>query len=129
MKKPKIIHLDELDRITLSVHCVKNNTNLKNYLEDVAAQKANALRVMDNIGEKPLLVSKKFKKEVIAEVIAPKKKAKKIEEFNVEGFFRNVEPRIYGNGHCFEVRVSVPGKGVQKKYYKTLKEAQDSIKQ
>ena len=51
------------------------------------------------------------------------------EDFSLDksGIFKSVEPKIYSNGRCFEVRRLVIGQGVVKSYYRSLLLARGSL--
>jgi len=126
----KLIDISDKDKLTLSLEAVKEGTTLKPYIEKLVSDRAKAVRVTNNITENPLNKKvkkpkppkKEIEKVVVEPIITPKSK------FDLSGTFKSVEPKIYTNGKCFEVRIWNKEKGVQKIHYKTLKEAQDSIK-
>ncbi len=125
----KRIDISEKDKLTLSLEAVKEGTTLKPYLEDMISDRAKAVRAANKFAENPL--NKKVEKpkspkkeveKVVVEPITPPKS-----KFDLSGAFKSVEPKIYTNGKCFEVRKWVRDVGIQKTYYATLEEARGNI--
>ena len=67
--------------------------------------------------------NKKTQKKKVKPKVKPKKS-----KFNLSGHFKSVEPKIYTNGKCFEVRIWNKDKGVQKLHYLTIEEARKNVK-
>tara|TARA_R110000751_G_scaffold262043_1_gene361284 strand:+ start:512 stop:898 length:387 start_codon:yes stop_codon:yes gene_type:complete len=124
----KLIDISEKDKMTLNLEAVKEGTTLKPYLEDMISDRVKAVRVANNLAENPLkkkVEKPKPKKEVVKVVektITPPKS-----KFDISGAFKPVEPKIYTNGKCFEVRTWVEGVGVQKTHHESLEEARKSL--
>jgi len=124
----KLIDIAPKDKKTLFLEAAKNGISLKKYIENMVSDRSKSVRVMDNIAENPLKKKvekpkpKKEAEEVVVEPITlPKSK------FNLSGAFKPVEPKIYTNGKCFEVRTWVEGVGVQKTHHESLEEARKSL--
>ena len=122
----KLIDINKKDKMTLSLEAVKEGTTLKPYIEGLVSDRAKAIRVEQAIAKKPLkkkVVKPKPKPPEVVVVVKPKKS-----KFNLSGHFKSVEPKIYTNGKCFEVRIWDKDKGVQKSHFGTIDEARNSLK-
>jgi len=123
----KLIDINKKDKLTLSLEAVKEGTTLKPYIEELVSDRAKAIRVEQAIAKKPLkkkVVKPKPKPKPPEVVVVRSKKSK----FNLSGHFKSVEPKIYTNGKCFEVRIWNKDKGVQKLHYLTIEEARKNVK-
>ena len=122
----KLIDISKKDKLTLDLEAVRNETKLKLYIQDMISDRAKAIRVEQAIAKKPLkkkVVKPKPKPPEVVVVVKPKKS-----KFNLSGHFKSVEPKIYTNGKCFEVRIWNKDKGVQKLHYLTIEEARKNVK-
>ena len=122
----KLIDINKKDKLTLDLEAVRNETKLKLYIQDMISDRAKAIRVEQAIAKKPLkkkVVKPKPKPPEVVVVVKPKKS-----KFNLSGHFKSVEPKIYTNGKCFEVRIWNKDKGVQKLHYLTIEEARKNVK-
>ena len=123
----KLIDISKKDKLTLDLEAVKEGTTLKPYIEGLISDRAKAIRVEQAIAKKPLkkkVVKPKPKPKPPEVVVVKPKKSK----FNLSGHFKSVEPKIYTNGKCFEVRIWNKDKGVQKLHYLTIEEARKNVK-
>ena len=125
----KLIDISEKDKMTLNLEAVKEGTTLKPYIEDMISERAKAVRVANKFAENPLNKkvekSKSPKKEVAKVVVEPITPPKS--KFDLSGAFKSVEPKIYTNGKCFEVREWSQDVGVKKSHYATIEEARGNI--
>jgi hypothetical protein len=121
----KLIDINKKDKLTLSLEAVKEGTTLKPYIEGLISDRAKAIRVEQAIAKKPLKKKVVKPKPKPPEVVVVKPKESK---FNLSGHFKSVEPKIYTNGKCFEVRIWDKDKGVQKSHFGTIDEARNSLK-
>ena len=122
----KLIDISKKDKLTLDLEAVRSGTKLKLYIQDMISDRAKAIRVEQAIAKKPLkkkVVKPKPKPPEVVVVVKPKKS-----KFNLSGHFKSVEPKIYTNGKCFEVRIWNKDKGVQKLHYLTIEEARKNVK-
>ena len=122
----KLIDISKKDKLTLDLEAVRNETKLKLYIQDMISDRAKAIRVEQAIAKKPLkkkVVKPKPKPPEVVVVVKPKKS-----KFNLSGHFKSVEPKIYTNGKCFEVRICNKDKGFQKLHYLTIEEARKNVK-
>ena len=121
----KLIDISKKDKLTLDLEAVRNETKLKLYIQDMISDRAKAIRVEQAIAKKPLKKKVVKPKPKPPEVVVVKPKKSK---FNLSGHFKSVEPKIYTNGKCFEVRIWNKDKGVQKLHYLTIEEARKNVK-
>lgn len=126
----KLIEISKKDKMTLSLEAVKRGTTLKPYIDEMISDRAKAVRVANKLAENPLkkkVEKPKPKKEVAKVVVEPITPPKS--KFDLSGAFKSVEPNIYTNGKCFEVREWSEEFGVKRSHYGTIKEARKSLKQ
>ena len=137
MKKiNKIITISVKDKVLLYLEAAKSGISLKRYIEDLVRVNARNVRggVVELVDEGSVIVVDEGKLLADLEEELPVLRAvNEMQPISVDfsldksGIFKSVEPKIYSNGRCFEVRRLGIGQGVVKSYFRSLLLARGSL--
>ena len=142
----KTITIKAIYKKVLQLEAINQDLSFKEFLEGIIEERAKKLIFGGNVAEKPEKKSKAKPLKIPKEALVVPDKIETFEKFTAVNdmtpigedfdspqeldtsgsFSKKVEPGIFTNGKCFELRKFITGEGVQKFHYGSLEEAQNN---